>query len=140
MADDISDNFGFTADPIVEESEEPVIEETIVEDSVNEESIEDTIVEEPAEDSVIEEPVEKDFSALDGSNNNLSESNIDYLTAKDSDLSGDELNADLKKDIKSVLLYMDQLLENLPEDKIIEFAKSDEFTTYKKLFSELGLS
>ena len=140
MADDISDNFGFTADPIVEESEEPVIEETIVEDSIIEESIEDTIVEEPAEDSVIEEPVEKDFSALDGSNNNLSESNIDYLTAKDSDLSGDELNTDLKKDIKSVLLYMDQLLENLPEDKIIEFAKSDEFTTYKKLFSELGLS
>ena len=140
MADDISDNFGFTADPIVEESEEPVIEETIVEDSIIEESIEDTIVEEPAEDSVIEEPAEKDFSALDGSNNNLSESNIDYLTAKDSDLSGDELNADLKKDIKSVLLYMDQLLENLPEDKIIEFAKSDEFTTYKKLFSELGLS
>ena len=136
MADDISDNFGFTADPIVEESEEPVIEETIVEDSI----IEDTIVEEPAEDSVIGEPAEKDFSALDGSNNNLSESNIDYLTAKDSDLSGDELNADLKKDIKSVLLYMDQLLENLPEDKIIEFAKSDEFTTYKKLFSELGLS
>ena len=140
MADDISDNFCFTADPIVEESEEPVIEETIVEDSIIEESIEDTIVEEPAEDSVIEEPAEKDFSALDGSNNNLSESNIDYLTAKDSDLSGDELNADLKKDIKSVLLYMDQLLENLPEDKIIEFAKSDEFTTYKKLFSELGLS
>ena len=39
-----------------------------------------------------------------------------------------------------VLLYMDQLLENLPEEKIVEFAKSDEFVTYKKLFSELGLS
>ena len=49
-------------------------------------------------------------------------------------------NADLKQDIKSVLLYMDQLLENLPEEKIVEFAKSDEFVTYKKLFSELGLS
>ena len=49
-------------------------------------------------------------------------------------------NAELKKDIKSVLLYMDQLLENLPEEKIVEFAKSEEFTTYKKLFSELGLS
>ena len=35
---------------------------------------------------------------------------------------------------------MDQLLENLPEEKIVEFAKSEEFTTYKKLFSELGLS
>ena len=38
---------------------------------------------------------------------------------------------DLRSEIKSVLLYMDQLLENLPEDKIMEFAKSEEFTTYK---------
>ena len=30
--------------------------------------------------------------------------------------------------------------ENLPEDKIMEFAQSDEFATYKKLFNELGLS
>lgn len=51
-----------------------------------------------------------------------------------------ETGTDLRSEIKSVLLYMDQLLENLPEDKIMEFAKSDEFTTYKKLFSELGLS
>ncbi len=47
---------------------------------------------------------------------------------------------DLKEDVKSVLLYMDQLLENLPEEKIMEFAKSEQFITYKKLFSELGLA
>lgn len=46
----------------------------------------------------------------------------------------------MREDIKSVLLYMDQLLENLPEDKILEFAKSEHFTVYKKLFTELGLS
>lgn len=51
-----------------------------------------------------------------------------------------QLPEDLKNDVKSVLLYMDQLLENLPEDKIMEFAKSEQFTTYKKLFSELGLA
>ena len=50
------------------------------------------------------------------------------------------INSDLKNDIKSVLLYMDQLLENLPEDKIMEFAKSEQFSTYKRLFNELGLS
>ena len=33
-----------------------------------------------------------------------------------------------------------RFVENLPEDKIVEFAKSDEFVTYKKLFNELGLS
>ena len=45
----------------------------------------------------------------------------------------------LQKDIKSVLSYMDQLLENLPEEKIAEFAQSEQFETYKKLFKELGL-
>jgi uncharacterized protein TP_0179 len=35
---------------------------------------------------------------------------------------------------------MDQLLENLPEEKIMEFAKSEQFITYKKLFTELGLA
>lgn len=46
----------------------------------------------------------------------------------------------LKSEIKSVLLYMDQLLESLPEEKIVEFAQSEQFNTYKKLFSDLGLS
>ncbi len=46
----------------------------------------------------------------------------------------------MKEEIKSVLSYMDQLLENLPEDKIAEFAQSEQFETYKKLFTELGLS
>lgn len=46
----------------------------------------------------------------------------------------------LKDEIKSVLTYMDQLLESLPEDKIEEFAKSEYFDTYKRLFEELGIS
>jgi len=46
----------------------------------------------------------------------------------------------LKNELKSVLAYMDQLLEALPEDKIKEFANSDYFNTYKKLFEELGLA
>ena len=35
---------------------------------------------------------------------------------------------------------MDQLLDNLPEEKIEEFARSEHFELYKKLFTELGLS
>ena len=46
---------------------------------------------------------------------------------------------DLKNELKNVLAYMDQLLESLPEEKIEEFAKSEHFDTYKKLFKELGL-
>ena len=39
-----------------------------------------------------------------------------------------------------MLQYMDQLLESLPEDKIQEFAQSDHFTVYRRLFEELGLA
>ena len=46
---------------------------------------------------------------------------------------------DLKDEIRTVLKYMDHLLEALPEDKIQEFAKSDYFVMYKKLFEDLGL-
>ncbi|MDR2136443.1 MAG: hypothetical protein LBO76_07495 [Treponema sp.] len=45
-----------------------------------------------------------------------------------------------KKELKQVLSYMDQLLESLPEEKIEEFAQSEYFDTYKKLFKELGLA
>jgi hypothetical protein len=46
----------------------------------------------------------------------------------------------VKAELRSVLAYMDQLLEALPDEKIAEFARSEQFNTYKKLFAELGLS
>ena len=60
----------------------------------------------------------------------------------DEDLSSESeaIPEELKEEIKTVLSYMDQLLENLPEEKIEEFARSEQFSTYKKLFKELGLS
>ena len=95
----------------------------------------------PAEENDIFDSVNAPF-ATDEPNTTITESNLDYLTSenKPADEGALDSNSELKKDIKSVLLYMDQLLENLPEDKIVEFAKSEEFSTYKKLFSELGLS
>ncbi len=51
-----------------------------------------------------------------------------------------ELPDDLKSEIRTILKYMDQLLESLPEDKIEEFANSEYFDVYKKLFEELGLA
>ena len=52
-----------------------------------------------------------------------------------SDADGDRL----RSEIKSVLSYLDKLLDSLPEEKIEEFARSEYFDTYKKLFEELGL-
>jgi hypothetical protein len=45
----------------------------------------------------------------------------------------------LKNELKNVLSYMDHLLESLPEEKIEEFAHSEYFDKYKKIFKELGL-
>jgi len=49
------------------------------------------------------------------------------------------LPEDLREDVKSVLSYLNQLLEALPEDKIKQFAQSEHFQVYTKLFKELGL-
>jgi hypothetical protein len=63
------------------------------------------------------------------------------LAAKTESVSPGELGipSGLETELKKVLSYMDHLLESLPEDKIEEFAKSEYFDTYKKIFKELGL-
>jgi len=45
----------------------------------------------------------------------------------------------LKDELRTVLGYMDKLLEALPDEKIKEFASSDYFVMYKKLFEDLGI-
>ncbi len=45
----------------------------------------------------------------------------------------------LRGELRSVLNYMDKLLDSLPEAKIQEFASSDHFKVYRRLFEELGL-
>lgn len=120
-------------------------------------------LQEPAS-SEEETRTENTYFEEDTSSDPLTDENIDYLKDEDAAESAEDaqtiepaeevpeareevksedsnsLPSDLREDVKSVLQYMDQLLENLPEDKIMEFAKSEQFTTYKKLFKELGLS
>ena len=154
-------------EPVLEE-EVPSVEEAVTEE--NPEPVSETIESEPdvAEvpeiddeplDIVFDEPSQEEnnviadiMSETPSINEALTEENVDYL---EEDKPSDEINIadepvqeeekgdlpdDIKADVKSVLLYMDQLLENLPEEKIMEFARSEQFATYKKLFSELGLS
>jgi len=52
---------------------------------------------------------------------------------------GFTIPSELKSELRNILSYMDQLLESLPEEKIEEFAKSEYFDSYKKLFKDLGL-
>lgn|GEM_PF-1094664 len=70
----------------------------------------------------------------------LASSGNDTSSSEETDAPAEAIPEELKEEIKTVLSYMDQLLENLPEEKIEEFARSEQFSTYKKLFKELGLS
>ena len=149
-ASEIFDEVDTSIEPVTEEViEEPVFEapaETSVEVPA-EEPVETEDNEVPTVDKIISQSndsanIDSNFAEVDNLDTNISKDNIDYLKSDkevESETSSSS-NEDLKRDIKSVLLYMDQLLENLPEEKIMEFAKSDEFVTYKKLFSDLGLS
>ncbi len=125
-------------EPDAENFEEPVIEESLSEETVLEtptvdeplsEETEETSVEEPAiEETVADETVAEAPSASEP------------CEARGARTQQTSIPKNLKEEVISVLSYMDQLLENLPEDKIAEFAKSEHFVTYKKLFDELGLS
>ena len=52
---------------------------------------------------------------------------------------GAAISGEVRADVRSVLAYLDQLLDALPPDKVREFAQSEHFATYKKLFKEFGL-
>ena len=115
------------------EDEEPVpetLDESLLRDAPEEpaQASDDTFVDESIfDDSASEKTVAEETSV-----------EVPAASAAGSDKT--VITKDLKSEIVSVLSYMDQLLENLPEDKITEFAKSEHFVTYKKLFDELGLS
>lgn len=44
------------------------------------------------------------------------------------------------QDLKTIIQYMDNLLDHLPEQKIQEFAHSKYFEMYERLFDDLGIS
>jgi hypothetical protein len=63
----------------------------------------------------------------------------DIAEAGDTATSTAEVTPAIKMGLRDVLIYMDKLLESLPEEKINEFAQSEHYTTYKKLFEELDI-
>lgn len=138
---------------IIENEEEPLTEDNI--EYLTSEAApetEEAEEEENLETGISEQPVESVFSNWNASpetepeeTDSVSEPEMQE-PAKTEEAAPEEADrsscipSDMKAEIKSVLAYMDQLLENLPEEKIAEFAQSEQFETYKKLFAELGLS
>ena len=51
----------------------------------------------------------------------------------------DSMSTETKEELKTVLKYLDSLLEDLPEDKIKEFAKSEYYDLYIKILDKLGV-
>lgn len=50
------------------------------------------------------------------------------------------LDSERYEDIKKLLSYLDKLLESLPEDRIDEFARSEYFDLYRKVFEFFELT
>jgi len=73
-------------------------------------------------------PAEKDVAVTE---NKSPLQKLDGEKTEDSELSAE--------DKKKVLLYLDNLLGNLPDDLIREFSKSSYFDLYKKLMKEIGV-
>ncbi|MBR5966933.1 MAG: hypothetical protein IK015_12540 [Treponema sp.] len=122
------------------EDEEPVpetLDESLLREGADQEpAIDDTVIDESIFDDVAETSVDVP------SEETIAQPAAAATTTAGASASSEKttITKDLKSEIVSVLSYMDQLLENLPEEKITEFAKSEHFVTYKKLFDELGLS
>jgi len=120
--------------------EDETLEEPTIEEPAEEESFEAPApaVEDKVDDDEFKEPV---FAETEPESEPETTVNIEPEEENPAPASGvNAIPEDMKEEIKSVLAYMDQLLESLPENKIEEFAKSEQFNTYKKLFNELGLS
>ena len=116
-----------SSEPAAEETAGDVAEEAAIET----ESVPEAEADIPAADSLSGQEVQAAESGLASAAEQASQA---------AEETKEEIPEELKEEIKTVLSYMDQLLENLPEEKIEEFAKSEQFATYKKLFKELGLS
>jgi hypothetical protein len=99
-----------------------------------------------------EEPAESEEAAPEAFEESLPEIEIpaDEVSAPEAEagkeappaetaVDGVHISGPIREEIRSVLKYMDQLLESLPEDKIQEFARSEHFDIYRKLFEELEL-
>ena len=120
-------------------TDEAISEEEAVAESAGAEEAE-TVAEEPAIEASEPEVADEVPGASGLSAAALASSGNDTSSSEEADAPAEAIPEELKEEIKTVLSYMDQLLENLPEEKIEEFARSEQFSTYKKLFKELGLS
>ena len=141
-----------------------IAEDLIIDEVIDEtEDVDDLDVEEVPEEFVFNNEIEEATELLDEENKSDADESgtgiLEELQTGKPDLenekaipghskfaeaiSSESLNnlpPSLRQEIREILTYMDQLLESLPEEKIQEFAHSEHFEVYKKIFEELGIT
>lgn len=129
LEEDLEDleDFEETVEADEADSEDAVADEVITEEAVSEEVAEEEPVAEDVSPAAPSAPMHRETIIPPPSLDNPNRSSLA------------DLPDSVKDEIRSVLSYMDQLLEALPDDKIEEFAQSEHFGVYKNLFQELGL-
>lgn len=144
LVDDVE--FDIADDKAAGDEFEPIIPEAFAEDADEPGVSLDDDLETAAEElDVLDEPSGDELLPDDyfdsGSAGDSADIPADEVIAEEAEPHGESegIPSGLKNELKTVLSYMDQLLESLPEEKIEEFARSEYFDTYKKLFKELGL-
>lgn len=98
------------------------------------------------EDNMEDESIENLNEELN-ENLNENEINLDYIESynKDEENNLNNNNEEIEKnkrdlnDLKNIFIYLDELFEKLPKDKIKKFVQSDYFKLYKKLMYELNI-
>jgi hypothetical protein len=142
---DVLNDMSTTADIETPEKEKPSVPDEG--DSLDQVIPEGFVVVDDGETPVPFDDELEEVEALEDITNDIAPGEALNIPADSTDIksaeypdTGTNIPVGLKSELKIVLSYMDQLLESLPEDKIEEFAKSEYFDTYKKLFKELGLA
>jgi hypothetical protein len=87
----------------------------------------------------IEDSIPKEEEEAEDDKNFDLPGSADTADAGESAIVTAEVPPAVRMELRDVLIYMDKLLESLPEEKINEFAQSEHYNTYKKLFEELGI-
>jgi hypothetical protein len=138
--------------PVQENVQDNVITEDSFESiSFDDGEIEDITLDENLEQTLPEDmKIELDFPSFeieetaqeteaDDDKNFEFPGSADAADAGDPAIATAEISPAIRMGLRDVLIYMDKLLESLPEEKINEFAQSEHYNTYKKLFEELGI-
>jgi pilus assembly protein FimV len=161
-------NFDLSVIPDVAEIEEDEPIALSMDELNNIDISEGTVIEFPSAEIPSTPDMESPMSIPEEEEISISESNLEQMakTEKGKGVSLDELNdiqADItepgnrdsrskvideklaalssesKDELRSVLVYLDSLLEDLPENKIKEFAKSEYYDLYVKILDKLGI-